>query len=256
MRDGPIGEKKTLKNHTAIHASLIRDARLRRVQLRIWQAAQVLPIPVEVDEDLEVWSAQLVLAASGSVQRGLQMPWYAARHKAIEDEEGGKHEVIGIVAGLALTLLANDPMLNMMDACWQAGNEWRASIRSQWDGRSGDKQGISIQRMEADRVAVGSDEGRSDYGHSKVASQLGLIIQHPADMDEEAGDPRLQAVLDLLPQLTDKQRQALDLYSGGMSLQAIADEMELSHRSNAQALIKRAKATILRLMKTERITAA
>lgn len=178
------------------------------------------------------------------------MPWYAARHQAIEDEEGGKHEVIGIVAGLALTFLANDPTLNMMDACWQAGNEWRASIRSQWDGRSGTKQAISIQRMEAERVA---DEGGSDYGHSKVASRLGLTVQHPADV-EEAGDPRLEAVLDLLPLLTDKQRQALDLYSGGMSLQAIADVMELNHRSNAQALIKRAKATILRLMETERIT--
>ena len=158
----------------------------------------------------------LIDLSVGSIARGKIIPWYVVNRNKIMNDEGGHAAVVTMVAGLTIALLQNDPTLGLEEAAWGAGNEWRASIRSQWDDRS-----------------VPGMINRDD------------LVTHDDTIED---DPRLARIMVKMNVLTTHQQQALDLYAGGMGYQDISDEMNLHSRQVAYGLIKRGTASIRRAL--------
>lgn len=245
-----------MSERNTAHPSKLQSPAMEAIRKRMVIAAQQLRLTVE--EPIDVWAARFVLTADGSVQRGLSLPWYMARHRQIEEDHGGRPEVVALVAGLALAHKGNDPSLSDKDACFLAGNEWRASIRSQYDLRSGEGPPQSIEQMASamrnhDLEHVGDGEARS-----LALMKAGMVEYHPADIEEGEPDPRLAEVLPLVQALPERQREALELHIQGVQLTEVGRIMGLQGehvKQQAYKLIQRGLATIRSQLGIERETA-
>ncbi len=207
-----------------------------RTHSRIKATAQLLPVPIQGAE-ADAWAADIVTGSVGAVNSGRNVPWYKCAEPRIVAEEGGKAELMASISGLAVTFLLNDPSLSVDDACFKAGNEYLAGIRSQWDDRAGYNTGkSSIESMEK-RVKSLDDDGDTQ---SMVAMFTGQVAYQPQDMPEKVEDPRLPEVMEAIKGLSDNEQTALDLYSGGMGYEAIANDMGLAGRQVAYKIINRA----------------
>lgn len=216
---------------------MLRVPAYERLRLQVKQAA--LEMGLDIPGDIDTWSAKLVIAADGSEQAGLvNSPWYLARFKSIRNFEGGRPAIVETITALALCLLRDNPSLDYNAAALEASNEWRKSIRAQWDYRAGDNAPLSIEhKIERVRKRVpGHDDTADDFVHNEI----GLTVEHPANIE----DPEREEVR-LLRQgctsiLSDNERLVVDMRSGGMSYQAIADEMGWYGRQSAYATFNRA----------------
>lgn len=187
---------------------------------------------------------RIVLLSIGAVKFGDQVPWYAARTDQIKRLQGSMTETVEYVCHLAAALVLNDPELSLADAAKQAGNEFRASIRSQHDYRSGDLEFdvTSIDHeeyMDALRFGVHGEDMDASFTHGR----LGLVVEdeypslaEPNSMDEI----RLELIEDALEQLTERQRQVFDLRVGSRLSWADIGEITGMSRQNAAAAYQQA----------------
>ena len=211
-----------------------------RIHSRIRSTAQLLPVPIQGTE-ADRWAADIVTGSVGAVNSGRRFPWYKCAEPRIVAEEGGMPELMASVSGLAVTFLLNDPSLSVDDACFKAGDEYLAGIRSQWDDRAGYNTGkSSIESME-DRISdIGNRAEWQQDTKSMVAMFVGQVAYQPQDMPEVIEDDRVPAMMEAIKGLSDNEQTALDLYSGGMGYQAIADDMGLAGRQVAYKIVGRA----------------
>lgn len=185
-------------------------------QLRQQVANAVGSMPISVD-DPDKWSARLVLGSVAAVKYGLDTPWYQAKHEQIARSEGGVHALVEIVAGIAMGLIADDPTLSVSEATFQAGCEWRASIRPQYDARY------------APQVPLES------------VSEHSLVTYQPHDQPQSKQSREAEILGEAWDTLTSKQQRVLELWDGGAGLTYAEIAVELGMKGGKQAVWKLAQ---------------
>ena len=190
-----------------------------------------------LDEDS---AHRLVLASIAAYQFGDTIHWFRSSRREIEREQGSKRENVGYIVRLSLALLA-DYDGDLFAASKAAGNEWRASIRSQYDERGDFGFHVSIE-------ALVEEQGKVADPHSEVAWRLGLHVDNVEDLFVEEGeDDRLPAIVEAMGELTPLQRSVFEMRVGSdLSWQGIADELGLATRQEASAAYQRAVRSIQR----------
>lgn len=211
-----------------------------------------LDLPHSIDNP-DTWSARFVIAADGAEQRGLAFPWYMHRRNPIHDWHGGRAAVVELIADLALGLMNENPDLTVEEATLEAGNEFRQSIRSQWDYNSGGPTRFDNHIEWMEMQASENVTGNATLSRSIAEHRAGAWERHPADIEDPERE-RITLLRQALRELTPLQRQAAELRSGGMTYRAIADELGMAAREQAYGACKRAFKNIKDYI-TERETA-
>jgi DNA-binding CsgD family transcriptional regulator len=181
----------------------------RRVELALRDAG--LDAPVEDTIKLVTWS----------INQGDRLPWWQYHKRHIIRTEGGWLALHATVLGLALGYMVKTPDLRLPDAAQRAGDEYRASIRRQWDdGEARVKEPNSLDSMVSDWASTGEDGGDTEQDAlDRIMFTYGDSADDVPPFDETTfTDPRIIAMWDIA---TEEQRDMLRLAAEGVPMQQI-----------------------------------
>lgn len=174
------------------------------------------------DAGTEHQAEDAVKLVGWSIRQGDNLPWWKYHKDRILDIEGGYRNVHSTVMALTIGLLVKHPELSLADAATQAGDEYRASIRRQWDVGYGPEDAPISLEAKAERIAgmMGTNNGNAMSANEVrdgLLHKYGQKDEPPAPFDEtQMTDPRLIQAWELA---TEKEREVLRLVADGITIQ-------------------------------------
>lgn len=194
-------------------------------QIRSRMAPSLTQLPVG-------WLERSLIVAAGTLTKGRAFPWFDVNRDRIIEDEGGWAALVESLVGRAVLYVLEDGSLEPAAATFQAVDDWKKEIRSQYDYRS---EVISIEDL---RDAWAKKYSRT-WKESDNVAELAIADQYSFDMVAPSSEGR--RALAALSTLTDMQREAFEMYASGKGYQEIANLMGLASRQQAYHLVKRAR---------------
>jgi DNA-binding CsgD family transcriptional regulator len=159
---------------------------------------------------------------SWSIKQGRNLPWWKFHERRILEIEGGYANVHLSVMALCIGLVKSQG-LSLADAAQQAGDEFRAGIRRQWDVGSGPiKEPSSLEDLAykyASRTRHGTASAAVEANEVKdrIVYNLSFDTDSQSPFDEtQMTDPRL---IEAWTVATEKERDVLRMVADGITVQ-------------------------------------